>query len=100
MGTKDNTAITHHDGGITMTGDAITLYRWKVLQQSISLYMKTGMVPTRGMTISKMLKLATQITKKPYKNNRAGWQQAVDDLKVSTDTLKAAIPHVDERKGN
>lgn len=100
MGTKDNTAITHHDGGTTYTGDAITLYRWKALQQAIILYTKTGLIPTRGVTISKMLKAATEITSRPYKNTSEGRQQAVDDLQKSIATLKMAIPHEDERKEN
>lgn len=93
---NDRTAIVHHEGGgATLLGDATTLYGWKQLQLFIDLYIKTGMIPTRGVTISKMLKLATNITKKTYKNNRAGWQQASADLKVSCDTLRAAIPDVD-----
>jgi hypothetical protein len=95
--TKDQTAIKHYDGGTVLTGDAVTLYRWKSIQQFIGLYMKTGMIPTRGVTISKMIKMAGEITGKKYKNNRPGWQQAYDDLQVSCDTLRAAMPVIDER---
>jgi hypothetical protein len=92
----DPTAITHHDGGTTMTGDAIELYRWKVVQQSIGLYMKTGMLMTRGATITHLLTLASGITKKQYGRGKKAQQQAYDDLQVSIETLRAAIPHVDE----
>lgn len=94
----DNTAIVHHDAGTTLTGDAIELYRWKVVQQAIGLYIKTKMMVTRGATISLLMRQAGAITKKTYKNNAKGWQQAYDDLQVSCDTLRAAIPDVDERK--
>lgn len=93
----DHTAIIHTDGGTALLGDATTLYSWKVLQQSIGLYMRTGMIPTRGVTISRMLKFATAITKKPYKNTPLGRQQAYDDLGTSCATLRAAIPDVDAR---
>lgn len=94
----DDTAITHHDGGTTLTGDAITLFRAVTLMRGIKLYIKTKMVLTRGITIKKMLILAADITrpKKMYTNNLAGWEQAAEDLRVWTETLKAAIPHVDE----
>lgn len=97
--TNDKSAITLSEGATVMEGDAIKLYGWKVLQQAIGLYMKTGMIPTRGVTISFMLKQATAITSKKYKNNRPGWQAAYDDLQVSCDTLRAAMPVVDQRKG-
>lgn len=48
------------------------------LKGALKLYAKTGMLPTRGMTITRMLALATSITGKPYKRGQA--QKASDDL--------------------
>jgi hypothetical protein len=96
----DQSAITHNPGGsTTLTGDAIKLYAAAQLRGFIKLYMQTKLIPTRGVTISHMLKLATQTTGKAYKNNAAGWQAAIDDLDRWVQTMKAAIPHVDGDTG-
>lgn len=97
MNVKDNTAITHSNGSTLLTGDAIEFYRRAQLKAFIGLYIKTGMIPTRGVTISKMLKLATEITGQTYKNNREGWLKAEADLDKNVKTLRAAIPDVDNR---
>lgn len=96
----DPTAITHHDGGTTLTGDAITLYRWGVIRAALKLYINTGMMLTRGATITLLLRQTAEITKpkKPYKvRNKADWQRAHDDIDRSCKELRAAIPDVDER---
>lgn len=96
----DPTAITHHDSGTTLTGDAVTLYRWGVIRAGLMMYIKTGMMLTRGATISHLLKLTSDITKpnKPYKvRSKADWQRAHDDLDRYCKELRAAIPDVDER---
>ena len=96
----DNTAVEHCSGGMTLTGDAIELYRWATLLQAIKLYQKIGMIPTRGVTIAVMLKQAAVITKpvKAYTTGK-GVQQAIDDLTNYVQTLRAAIPHVDGKTG-
>lgn len=96
----DPTAITHHDGGTTLTGDAITLYRWGVIRAALKLYIATGMSLTRGATISLLLRQAADITKpaKPYKvRNKADWQRAYEDMDRHCKELRAAIPDVDAR---
>jgi hypothetical protein len=102
MKPSDNTAITHHDGGTTLTGDAITLMRWKSVQMAIRLWAQTGMKMTRGANISYLLAEATKITGKPYKKSAAGYAAAVDDLEKSITTLRSAIPDIDKRtdRGN
>lgn len=94
---QDDTAITHHDGGTTLTGDATELFRWMHIRAALVLYNRNGMLMTRGATPSHLLKLTEGVTKKTYKNNRTGREQAITDLDKSIQTLRAAIPDVDKR---
>lgn len=94
---NDPTAIKHSNGGTILTGDAIEMYRWKVLQQAIKLYANTGMLMTRGAKIGMLMAQASEVTKKKYPKNKEGYLKAVADLQTSIDTLKAAIPVTDER---
>lgn len=91
----DQSAITYHNGGTTFTGDGIELYRAATLRSALKLYAACGMIPTRGFTITKMLKLATQYTGKPYKRGDAA--KAAADMKDWVDAAKAAMPVIDER---
>jgi hypothetical protein len=96
----DNSEITlHASGGYTVTGrDGISLMRAVYLKSSITLYRKTGLIPTRGVTISRMLKLATEITGKTYSaRKRADYERAEADLQVWCDTMRTAIPTTDNR---
>jgi hypothetical protein len=99
MSTPDTVSqITHTDGGTTIVGpDAMLFYKAAQLKGFIGLYIKCGMIPTRGVTISKMLKMATEITKKPYKNTDDGRRQAEADLQTWVNTMKAALPIEDKR---
>lgn len=72
--------------------DAIQMYRAACASSAIGLWIKTKMIPTRGVTITKMLAIATEYTGKRYTPAKA--QQAVDDLKIWVATMKAALPHV------
>lgn len=90
----DQTAITHGTGGVTLTGDAIELFRIAQLKGFIALYAKTGIIPTRGVTIRRMLDMATANTGKRYKNSQTGYAEAAGDLQRWIDTMRAAIPHV------
>ena len=79
--------------GVVYSGaDAVTFFAAKNLKICISLYMKTGIIPTRGVTISKMLKLAHRYTGKTYKNGVVGWSACVADLDVWCNTMRAALP--------
>lgn len=86
-----DSSIDHGPGGTAFVGpDAMLLFKAAQLAGFLRLYQRTGMVPTRGVTATRMLQLATEITKKPYK--RGEYLKAADDLKVWCDTMKAAIP--------
>jgi hypothetical protein len=52
--------------------------------------MKTGMIPTRGVTISKMLKMAEQYTGRKYKKSEAAY--AVEDLHNWVTCMVSALP--------
>ena len=71
--------------------DAVELYRVASIASAIRLYVKCGMIPTRGVTITKMLAIASTYTGKTYKRGQG--QQAVEDLNVWVQTMKAALPH-------
>jgi hypothetical protein len=45
----------------------INRFRTITLKHALSLYAKTGMIPTRGVTATKMLKMAEEITGTKYK---------------------------------
>lgn len=72
--------------------EAVDLFRARMLASSLRLYAKTGMIPTRGVTITKMLALASHYTGKPYKRGSAAI--AADDVKAWADALALALPHV------
>ena len=59
---------TYGNGGAVITGKGIDTYRYLLLAKSIELYARCGLIPTRGVTISKMMKMATQITGKKFKS--------------------------------
>lgn len=86
------------DGAVTLTGpDSMQFFRAIQLRAAISLYMKTGMIPTRGVTITKMLRAAKEFTGKVYGNNLPGYATAMADLQVWIDTMQTALPTTDER---
>ena len=70
--------------------DATTLYRVNMIKVSIKLWIKTGMMPTRGVTISKLLKMAEQYTGRKYKKSEAAY--AVEDLHNWVSTMVSALP--------
>lgn len=70
--------------------DATTLYRVNMLKVSIKLWIKTSMMPTRGVGIKKMLKMAEQYTGRKYKTSEAAY--AVEDLHNWVTTMIAALP--------
>lgn len=70
--------------------DATELYRVNMIKVSIKLWMKTGMMPTRGVTITKLLKMAEQYTGRKYKKSEAAY--AVEDLHNWVSTMVSALP--------
>jgi hypothetical protein len=97
---QDSEIVLHEGGGISLKGeDATRLYQVVTLRSAISLYMKSGMIPTRGFTISRMLELASKYTGKKYKrNSRAEWAKAIEDLNVWIETMKTALPITNNRR--
>jgi hypothetical protein len=77
--------------GTTFAGpDATSLYRVMILESSLRLWLKTGLIPTKGFTIMKMLALAETYTAKHYKRGQA--ELAAYDLRVWIDAMKSAMP--------
>lgn len=70
--------------------DATELYRVNMIKTSIKLYVKCGLIPTRGVTISKLLKMATVYTGRKYKRSEAMY--AVEDLHNWVTTMVSALP--------
>lgn len=97
---NDESYIEHSKSGATIIAgpDAITLYRATLLKVGIKLYKDTdgGVIPTRGLTITRMLQAATKITNKQYKRGLKGCDAAIADLQTWCDAMKAALPHIDK----
>lgn len=70
--------------------DATSLYRVNMLKTCIKLWVKTGMVPTRGVGIKKMLRMAEQYTGRKYKTSEAMY--AVEDLHNWVTCMVSALP--------
>lgn len=70
--------------------DAVSLYRARLLASSIRLWIKSKIIPTRGVTITVMLRHATGITGKPYKRGEA--QRAADDVTAWANAMVSALP--------
>jgi hypothetical protein len=70
--------------------DATQLFRVNMLKSSIKLWMKTGMMPTRGIGIKKMLKMAEVYTGRKYKTSEAAY--AVEDLHNWVTCMVSALP--------
>lgn len=86
--------ISISKGGTLFTGsDAVGLFAAMSLRSAIGLHRKCGMIPTRGLTITKMFARASQITGKSYK--RGQHEQAENDLKIWIETMKSALPIVE-----
>jgi len=70
--------------------DATELYRVNMLKVSIRLWVKTGMKPTRGMGIRKMLDMAQIYTGRRYKTSQAS--EAIEDLHNWVTCMVSAMP--------
>lgn len=82
-------------GGTLFAGeDATRLFQAMTLASALGLYAKCGMIPTRGVTITKMLALATTFTAKKYKRGDAA--KAQEDVRQWCEAMKAALPIVVE----
>jgi hypothetical protein len=83
--------ITVSRGSIGFNGeDAVKLYQATLLVSSLKMWAKHKMIPTRGVTITKMLKLATTFTGIPYR--RCDADRAAADVQIWADNMKLALP--------
>jgi len=76
--------------------DAIRLQQAITLRSAIKMYVRSGgqIIPTRGMGITKMLALTTNITGKKYKRTQT--EDAMRDLHIWIETMKSALPIFEE----
>ena len=94
---SDSSITIHKDGGSTHAGlDAVRRVRAIATRSAIAGHRKFGLIPTRGLTITKLLAIATEFTGKPYKG-KGKHERAEADLTVWIDTMTAALPITDER---
>lgn len=93
----DRSEITVSKGGsISISGrDGMHYFRALHVRMGLSLWIKSGMRLTRAVGPTQLLALASEYTGKQYKRNQH--QQAMEDLQVWIDTMKAALPFTDER---
>jgi hypothetical protein len=72
--------------------DATELFRVMTLRGALDLYAKCKIVPSRRVTISRMLTMASDVTHKPYKRGDAVTASA--DLSAWIDAMKSSMPVV------
>lgn len=85
---------TFGNDGVSISGnEAVNFYRALVLKGAIGLLQK-GITPTRGLTMTKALKLATGYTGKAYKRTQS--DLAVLELQTWIDNERPNIPFNDE----
>lgn len=85
--------LTYHPDGTASSfvgPDAVSMYRAALIATSLKLWVKTGIIPTRGFGITKMLAEATRITGKKYTRKTA--TQASADVTLFVQEMKAALP--------
>lgn len=83
-------------------GGATRLYSAMAVRKSIQLYVRTGIIMTRGMTIGKLLKSASNFTGRKYSSSKK--TEAIDDLtawidaaaKIVNGNAKKIENHLDE----
>lgn len=75
----------HKNGGITVTGESVSVYRLIVLKHALVLYAKTGIRPTRSLTPTAMLFLASEVTGKTYK--RGQHSMAAEDVSAVIESM-------------
>jgi hypothetical protein len=69
----------HYDGGVVLTGAAIDGYKALLLKHSLQLW-SIGVKSHRGVKLGELLKIATEITSKPYTKNAKGIATAIADI--------------------
>ena len=78
-------------GGTAFVGeDAISLYSAITLRSAIKLYLKTGIMMTRGATITSLLRRTGSFTGKTYR--RGHGEAAMADLTAWINAMQSALP--------
>jgi hypothetical protein len=91
--TKDTSEIRTSKSSVTYSGsDAVELFRAATLRSALGLLQK-GIMPTRGLNMTKALGLAERYTGRKYKRTESA--AAIRDITVWIETMKSAIPVVD-----
>lgn len=79
--------------------DGIERYRLITIKAGLKLYVKSGMIPNRSWTLSKMLRAAGEFTGKVYPRSARGAEDAVRDLQAIFEDL-VATPKEPENRGS
>lgn len=74
--------------------DATNFYRAASLRGSLKLYAECKIIPTRGVTITRMLAMATEYTGKKYRRGDA--LKAANDISKWIDAMRSALPIISE----
>ena len=84
--------VANKEGVVTsyIGPDATHLFRVKMLRHALKGWLKFKMLPTRGVNMTKMLKMAEEYTGNKYKRTEV--QYAIEDLDVWISTMVAAMP--------
>jgi hypothetical protein len=85
--------ITVGPNGVTSFNgyDATNLYRAAMIKSGIKLHRDTGMLLTRGATITKLFGMASEYTGKKYK--RGQHNAAIADMEAWIETAKLSIEY-------
>lgn len=62
--------LARTNNGTSFAGSDMDIFRATMLAGSLRLFAKTGMIPTRGVTGAKMLKMANELTGHVYKRGQ------------------------------
>lgn len=95
--TDDNESYVGVSKGVATSfvgPDAVNLLRAIHLKVALNAYAKNKLLMTRAATPTAMLKWATEYTGKTYK--RGAYAQAAEDVGVWIETMRAALPVVQQ----
>lgn len=89
---NDSHIVIGKNGGMSFNGpDAVDLFRLVTIKHSIKMHRDLGMIPTRGMTITRLLAIVSGYTGKAYKGKNKH-NDAMADLEARIAALKASMP--------
>lgn len=84
---KANDYLTRTNKGTSFSGSDVDIFGMTVLAQGMRLYVKTGMKPAKGWTVTNMLNMAKQHLGKTFK--RTQLLEAADELLAKANAAKA-----------